>query len=106
MIRQDTLFLALTRPALFWGVPLEAFLLNAFLTFFVGVELQGPTLWRSPFMFWLMGIPVHCAMRELTAWDYHWSRTLVLWARCSFHRVLGSIPARPIRTPAEIVGGV
>lgn len=77
-MKPDVLFLALTRPALVWGVPLEALMLNVFVCFAAGVELQAPTWWRSPFMFWLMGIPIHFALRVLTGWDYHWARGLRL----------------------------
>lgn len=79
--RSEVLFLALTRPALVWGVPFEALALNSGLTFFAGMVLQGHTIWRSPIMFWLAAIPVHLAMRRLTSWDFHWSRTLLLWAQ-------------------------
>jgi type IV secretion system protein VirB3 len=78
--RSEILFLALTRPTLVWGVPFEGLAANVFLTFCAGVFLQAPTVWRSPMMFWLLGIPIHLGMQKLTSWDYHWFRTVRLWA--------------------------
>ena len=80
MLQREILFLALTRPALTWGVPFEALAANIMLSFFAGAELSAPTIWRSPMMFWAMSIPIHLALRQLTAWDYHWCRAIRLWA--------------------------
>ena len=79
-MQRDALYLALTRSALKWGVPFEVLMLNVLLSFSAGVFLQAPTIWRSPIMFWLMGVPIHFALRELTGWDYHWFRTMKLEA--------------------------
>ena len=40
VVRRSTLFLALTRPALSWGVPVEAFWGNVLGTFYLGAFLQ------------------------------------------------------------------
>jgi type IV secretion system protein VirB3 len=80
--RTSVLFLALTRPAMIWGVPVEAFYANTFVTFMVGMCIAGfgeRSLWRSPFMFWLAGIPIHLMIRRLISWDYHGFRTILLW---------------------------
>lgn len=105
--RGDVLFLALTRPALMWGVPLEGLLLNAATVFFLGVTLKAPTVWRSPVMFWALAIPVHMAMRELTSWDYHWSRTLILSLRSlALGSKLVSLPRGKPKTGQELSSSV
>ena len=45
---REMLYLALTRPALTWGVPFEALALNVMVTFAAGLELSAPTILRSP----------------------------------------------------------
>jgi type IV secretory pathway VirB3-like protein len=92
MVKRSTLFLALTRPALSWGVPVEAFWGNVLGTFYLGAFLQAPTWWRQPIMFWLLGIPFHIILRELTALDYHWARTIRLQLETAFIWVLSSMP--------------
>lgn len=93
MVRQSTLFLALTRPALKWGVPVEAFWTNVLGTYYFGAFFQSPTtFWRCPLMLWLIGIPVHVILRELTAFDYHWATTLRLQLESSFLWRLTSAP--------------
>jgi type IV secretory pathway VirB3-like protein len=101
--RGEILYLALTRPTLVWGVPFEGLALNVFVTFFGGIEFQAPTLWRSPLMFWLTAIPIHLAMQRLTSWDYHWFRTIRLWALTMGTRraTLESMPTQPARTARE-----
>jgi len=42
------LYLALTRPALTWGVPFEVLALNAMVTFAAGLELSVPTRASAP----------------------------------------------------------
>lgn len=106
--RFEVLFLALTRPSLVYGVPLEALCLNALLTFFGGLELSGPTLWRSPFMFWLAAIPIHMALQRLTSRDYQWFRSLRLWALTTGtgRTTLASLPTRRARSFREVASSV
>lgn len=94
----------MTRPSLIWGVPLEALCLNVMATFFVGLQFQGATVWRSPFMFWAMGVPVHFVLRQLTSWDYHWTRTVRLWAMTTGrgHKTLASLPTQRPRDATRI----
>lgn len=98
--RSEILYLALTRPTLVWGVPFEGLGLNLFLTFFSGLEFQAPTIWRSPFIFWLAAIPIHLAMRRLTSWDYHWIRTIRLWGLTTGtgRTTLESLPTERVRS--------
>jgi type IV secretory pathway VirB3-like protein len=105
---RETLFLALCRPPLTWGVPSEMLAMNVLGTFAAGVWLHGPTIYRSPFMFWLMGVPIHMALRRLTAWDYHWHRTLRLWLLTfgSGHATLESLPVQRARSSKECASSV
>jgi Type IV secretory pathway, VirB3-like protein len=48
MIGREMLYLALTRPALTWGVPFEVLGLNAMVTFAAGLELSVPTRASAP----------------------------------------------------------
>ena len=59
--RSEILFVSLTRPALTWGVPFEGLAANVMVMFAAGLELSAPTIWRSPFMFWAMAVPIHMA---------------------------------------------
>ena len=65
MAGREMLYLALTRPALTWGVPFEALALNVMVTFAAGLELSAPTIWRSPVLFWAAAIPIHIGLRRL-----------------------------------------
>lgn len=79
---REVCFLALTRPALTFGVPTAALLINLGVCFFVGMAVSSlmEHTWRNnPFMYWLAAFPIHMAMRRLTSWDFHWVRTLMLW---------------------------
>ena len=103
---REILFLALTRPALVWGVPLEGLALNVFGCFTAGLYLQAPTIWRSPVMFWAAVIPLHFAMRWATSFDYHWPRTLKLWALKTGHHTLPSLATKPPRHGEELASSV
>jgi type IV secretory pathway VirB3-like protein len=93
-MREQTLFLALTRPALKWGVPVEAFWANFIGMFYAGAIFEAPVWWRQPFVFWLLGIPIHLILRELTAHDWHWARGLRLRLETSLLWYLTSAPQR------------
>ena len=106
--RSEMLFVAMTRPALVWGVPFEGLAANVLLTFAAGLELSGPTIWRSPFMFWLAGLPIHYAMQRLTSFDYHWFRTVRLWAQTTGtgRTTLESLPTQRPRSIKDIASSV
>ena len=97
MVRQATLFLALTRPALTWGVPFWGFWINVIGTFYAGAIFQAPTIWRQPMWFWAAGVPIHFLLRELTAFDYHWAHTLRLRVETAGMWLLASLPSKAIR---------
>jgi type IV secretory pathway VirB3-like protein len=61
----DTLFVAMTRPSVKWGVPIEGLLVNGLLTGFVTVFI-----FRAPPGIALF-LPVHFAMREVCRADPH-----------------------------------
>jgi type IV secretory pathway VirB3-like protein len=90
----EPLLLALTRPAMFWGVPAEAALTNLLVSFFSGALLSDHTIWRNPFMFWAVGVPVHMAMRRMISRDYHAFRTVWLWMVTFGDGTLESLPTR------------
>lgn len=77
--RQEVSFLALTRPALTFGVPTQALVLNVGICFVAGMICSSHSWKNSPFMYWLLALPIHGAMRRLTSSDFHWARTLLLW---------------------------
>lgn len=97
---RESLLLALTRPALFMGVPAEAAALNFFVTFFSGALLSGHTIWRSPFVFWLAGIPIHLTMRRMVSRDYFAFRTARLWA-VTFGAGVTTLECLPTRRPTS-----
>ncbi len=97
---RESLLLALTRPALFMGVPAEAAALNFFVTFFSGALLSGHTIWRSPFVFWLAGIPVHLTMRRMVSCDFYAFRTAWLWL-ITFGAGVTTLDCLPTRRPTS-----
>jgi type IV secretory pathway VirB3-like protein len=102
--RSEVCFLALTRPAMLWGCPVEAVGINAAVTFFGGMILSGPSVWCSPFMFWLACIPVHLVLQRITAWDFHGFRTLRLWLETTgVGRIeLDSLPTLKARSGKDV----
>ena len=105
--RSEICYLALQRPTLKWGVPFWGLVMNVGVTFFVGAELEVPgNLWRSPMMFWLAGIPVHMALKRVTAWDYHWAHILIRWMLCLSMPMLGALSLRPARRGEDIASSV
>ncbi len=102
--RSEMLFVALTRPALVWGVPFEGAAINVLCTFAAGLELSGPTIWRSPIMFWLAAVPIHMIMQRLTSYDFHWFRTIRIWALSTGtgRTTLESLPTRRPRSGREV----
>ena len=106
--RSSTVLLALSRPAVLWGCPLEGVALNVLGTFFAGIWLSGPSIYRSPIMIWLVGIPIHLAMQRLTAYDYYWVRTARIWlmTQGAGHGTLESLPTRRPRSGKECPSSV
>lgn len=105
--RSETCYLALQRPALKWGVPVVGLWINVPVTFFVGAELMVPGVWyRTPMMFWLLGIPIHFIMKRLTAWDYHWAHILPRWMYCLTMPALLALSLQRTRSGKDIPSSV
>jgi type IV secretory pathway VirB3-like protein len=105
---KETLFVALTRPPLRWGVPYEAFLANFILSFFVG-------LWGNNPFYWLICIAIHFPMRVIASTDHNFFRVGRLWLMTKGSSVggdrwggsmLSPMPDRPRRTAKEWTSSV
>lgn len=73
-MEKETLFLALTRPAIvpYLGVPFEALMLNLMLSFFVGLWGGNPFLWG-------VFVIIHFPMRVIASIDPNFFRLGRLW---------------------------
>ena len=71
-LTEDTLFLACTRPAMVWGVPIEAMAVNAMLTSLVFILMKNP-------LYGVAGVGLHVAFRALADRDHNCFRVLFLW---------------------------
>ena len=107
--RSEVLFLALTRPTLKWGVPVEGLSLNAAVTgiggMFWSMHPTGGTLTHnivySPFIVWLLFFPIHWAMRYIVTLDYHGFRTIRLWCETLTVVFNGTLQNLPTFRPAS-----
>lgn len=106
--RSETLFLALTRPALVWGCPIEAVIVNVCVTLLAGMILSAPVWYRAPFIYWAMCVPVHLIIRGVTSWDYHGFRTLRLWLETTGigRTTLAGLPNQALRSSRDIATSV
>lgn len=99
--RREILFLAMTRPALLWGCPVEAVAVNACGTLLAGMMLSAPVWYRAPFIYWAAAVPIHYLLRTVTSFDYHGFRTLRLWLETigGGRTTLNSLPTqRPVKS--------
>lgn len=76
---EDILFVALTRPAMKWGVPYVGCQLNLVGSFIVGSWLGVGSGGRILLYSAALGIAIHLAMRVLAAKDYYRFRAVLLW---------------------------
>jgi type IV secretory pathway VirB3-like protein len=106
--RREILFLALTRPALLWGCPIEAVIVNVCATLLAGMILSAPVWYRAPFIYWAACVPVHLIIQRVISWDYHGFRTLRLWLETTGigRTTLAGLPTQRPRTAAEIPSSV
>lgn len=74
----DTLYVAMTRPALRWGVPLEGVIINVAFTVMVTCVFIG----RPPGF--AIGFVIHFVLREMTRRDPHFFRRWYLWFQTKF----------------------
>lgn len=77
-ILEDTLFVALLRPAMMWGVPATGCMLNISGSIIVSSWL-GLGSWHI--MLWMAVLmpAVHMVMRYAVSQDYNWFRTRLLF---------------------------
>lgn len=97
---EDVLFVALTRPAMKWGVPYIGCQLNLVGSFIVGSWLGVGSGARILLYFAALGISIHLAMRVLAAKDYYRFRALLLWldtkGRTAASRLYGAATYSPL----------
>lgn len=111
---EDTLFLALTRPAMMWGVPSVGCLLNVTGSIIVGSWL-GIGSWRVLAWIAFLMPSVHFAMRWAAARDHNLFRTKLLyletkgrsggtalWGGSSLTPLPGRWPRRAAELPISI----
>lgn len=105
---RDTLFLALTRPPMHWGVPYEGFCCNVVGSFLIGLWLGSP-------LYWPICIVIHLPMRALASLDHNFFRVRRLQIETRGKSVgsdtwggssLAPLPRWPARTASEINGSV
>ena len=55
-------------------------------------------------MFWLAAVPIHMIMQRLTSYDYHWFRTIRIWALTTGtgRTTLESLPTQRPRSGREV----
>jgi type IV secretion system protein VirB3 len=107
-LTRDTLFLALTRPPMKWGVPYEGFVCNVVISFIAGLWLGSP-------LYWLICVVIHLPMRALTSMDHNFFRVRRLQMQTKGAAVatdawggssLAPLPIWPARSASEVRGGV
>jgi type IV secretion system protein VirB3 len=100
----DTLFLACTRPALLWGVPHEAAVLNGMATMILFVLVKHP-------LYLSIGVVLHFIARQLVSHDYNMFSVLRLWINTKGRAKnvewwggssVSPLPTRPARKAGEV----
>lgn len=94
-LTEDTLFLACTRPAMVWGVPIEAMAINAMLTSLVFILMKNP-------LYGAIGIGLHVVFRALASRDHNAFRVLLLWVETKGRSRNGSYWGGSSVSPAEL----
>lgn len=78
----DPLFIGMTRPPIFWGVPMEFFGIN-FIIFGVGIIAFTSLLAKLGFVI-LICVPLHVIAYVLTEREPHWMGIyLIKMAKCA-----------------------
>ncbi|MDP3749294.1 MAG: type IV secretion system protein VirB3 [Phenylobacterium sp.] len=102
-LTEDTLFLACTRPAMVWGVPMEAMGINLIVTglaFLIG----GSLAWLA------LALVLHAVFRGVCATDHNAFRVLSVWLETRGRARNGSLwggssctplPLHRVRRPRE-----
>lgn len=73
-LRVDTLFLACTRPAMHWGVPMEGFYFNIF-----GTALFAFIVGRGNPFYWLIFFVLHLPMVALANKNPNFFHEWIMW---------------------------
>lgn len=104
---RDALFLAASRPAMVYGIPLEGFLLAIYAPVFVFAFTRNYGLLRSGISCAVGFVAVLAALQALTSWEHRWPAILLAWfettapALLSRHtRTYGGTTFRPTPTSA------
>lgn len=87
-LTRDTLYLACTRPAMRWGVPMEGWYINLFGTFLIGMVMGSP-------LYWALFVVVHLPMRGLANVNPNFFRELRLWLETKGRNIGGTLAAMP-----------
>ncbi len=94
-LTEDTLFLACTRPAMVWGVPIEAMAGNAMLTSLVFILMKNP-------LYGVVGIGLHVVFRALADRDHNGFRVLFLWLETKGRSRNGSLWGGSSASPLDL----
>ena|SRR5271166_1515793 len=109
-MQSEVCFVALTRPEMKFGVPLRGLAMNVLGTLLIGALMSSTahTWWRSPMMFWSLGLPVHFVMKSLISRDFHAFRTIELYlvAAMGGMDLLEILPARRAADAGECASSV
>jgi type IV secretory pathway VirB3-like protein len=92
------LFIILTRPPTRLGVPFEALIVNAVLSFFVGLWLGSP-------LYWLVGVFIHFPMRVIASKDHNFFRIYRLWFSTKASAVKSSMWGGSMLSPLPTTNG-
>lgn len=87
-LARDTLFLACTRPAMKWGVPMEAFYFNLFGTALVFAVVGG----GNP-LFWLLFFAFHVPLVALSNRNPNFFHEAFMWMETRGRSVGGVLHA-------------
>ena len=102
MVERDILFLACTRPAMRWGVPMEGWYANLFGTLLFGMVMGSP-------LYWLAMAPIHFPMRALSNQNPNFFREWRVWyaaKAANSGATVWALPPRAARTAAEFPSSV
>jgi type IV secretion system protein VirB3 len=92
----DTLYVAMTRPPMRWGVPVDALLANAAFTTFATMLV----IHRPPGF--LLGVAVHFLLRELCRIDPHFFGKWRLWCATKARSTTGVIWGGSYLAPSRL----
>lgn len=93
-ITEDELFLAFTRPAMLWGVPVEALIVNGIVSAII--YMGGGSL-----IYLGVGPIIHLVFREICKRDHNQFKVLFVWlqtkGKCRNARLWGGSSVSPLK---------